>query len=124
MGLGASIGASSIATGFNDTAAPILAGLATALSIELIELDVSGLLNDVVMGAFGFGNVSDACAVSPACIASPDSHFFWDGIHPTSAGHAIIAQAALSAVPEPASILLMGFGLALIWCCGFRPMSA
>ena len=30
-------------------------------------------------------------SVAPFRCAQPDRHFFWDGIHPTRAGHAVIA---------------------------------
>ena len=76
--------------------------------------DVFGLVDDVVAnpGAFGLANVSDACARFIAC--DPSTFLFWDGIHPTSAGHMIIAQAMLRTVPEPATLALLGLGLAAL----------
>jgi outer membrane lipase/esterase len=72
--------------------------------------DLFGLVNEAVSSAFGFANVTDACGAIPGC--DPSTYFFWDGIHPTSGGHAVLAQAILQAVPEPATIALLAFGLA------------
>lgn len=37
---------------------------------------------------------------------------FWDGVHPTSIGHQMIARQAQRAIPEPAAVVLLGLGLA------------
>lgn len=63
---------------------------------------------------FGIADTTSACAFSASCIAAPGSTFFWDGIHPTTAGHAIISQAALRLVPEPATLMLTALGLAIL----------
>jgi phospholipase/lecithinase/hemolysin len=74
--------------------------------------DLFGLLDSIVgdPGAFGLTNVTDACAQFLNC--DPSSFLFWDGIHPTSAGHEIISEAMLARVPEPATLALLGLGLA------------
>ena len=66
-------------------------------------------------GAYGFSDVSNACSASADCIASPDVTFFWDGIHPTTAGHALLAELSAAAIPEPASLLLVMLALILLF---------
>jgi phospholipase/lecithinase/hemolysin len=58
--------------------------------------DAFGLFDLVVARPVDYGlvNVTDACGATPAC--EPSTYLFWDGIHPTSAGHAIIANAMLA----------------------------
>jgi phospholipase/lecithinase/hemolysin len=113
---------------------PAAAGLATQIAAEMnTELDsalattfpstfVDGLyrvnlfdlLDEVFANPaeFGLTDATSTCAFIAACIANPEGTFFWDGIHPTTAGHALLARAALEAVPEPGTILLFLAGLA------------
>src|SRR5215831_1928080 len=73
--------------------------------------DLFGLVDDVVAnpGAFGFTNVSDACAQFTTC--DPSTFVFWDGIHPTSGAALVISDAMLAVVPEPTTLILLGAGL-------------
>ncbi len=101
--------------GFNAEAGTMLASLQKTLNINLIDFDTFGLINYTVShpGATGFEDISNACAVNPDCLADADATFFWDGIHPTEAGHSAIVQAvSLQPLPEPATILLLVPGLA------------
>lgn len=96
------------------------AGLAAALDpfianpfLNIIELDIFSLLNTVgaAPGAFGLANVTDSCVDFTSVCSNPDDYLFWDGIHPTSAAHGIIADLAFAAVPEPSALMLMMAGL-------------
>jgi len=97
-----------VADKMNDALAGRLAGEA-----GVSTFDVFGLLDGVVAnpGAYGLANVSDACGAILGC--DPSSYLFWDGIHPTSAGHAILANGMLAAVvPEPGTVWLFVIGVA------------
>lgn len=68
---------------------------------SITRLDVYTFLNGVVTpggaAAAGFTNVTTACItpnVAPFQCKNADEYLFWDGIHPTTAGHALIAQQA------------------------------
>lgn len=54
-------------------------------------------------------DLDTACGLDPAL---QDEHLFFDEIHPTRAVHDELAGEALALVPEPATALLLGGGLA------------
>jgi phospholipase/lecithinase/hemolysin len=76
----------------------VLEPLSQAPGVQLGVVDAYRKLNEVVASpaTFGLDNVKQACLrLSPpyAC-PQPQHYLFWDGIHPTSAGHAILAHEA------------------------------
>ena len=84
---------------FNDGLDTVVAGLSALPGITIVRLDAFKLLNDIVSApaAFGLANATLPCVtpnVAPFFCQQPDAYLFWDGIHPTSAGHAILAQEA------------------------------
>lgn len=63
---------------------------------NIIFMDVNRAFN-VLLGApgrFGFSNVSQSCLVGIVVCATPDTYVFWDGVHPTAAGHRLVASVA------------------------------
>jgi outer membrane lipase/esterase len=90
--------------------------LATRLAGEsgVTVFDVFGLESSWVAqpASFGLGNVTDACGALATC--DPSTYLFWDGIHPTSAGHALLAGQMLAAVPEPSAVWLALAGTLLV----------
>jgi phospholipase/lecithinase/hemolysin len=61
---------------------------------------LTGIIADPT--AAGLDDVSTPClafSVTPHAICSnPSSYLFWDGTHPTSAGHRLVANAAATAL--------------------------
>jgi phospholipase/lecithinase/hemolysin len=68
--------------------------------------DVNTVLNQAIASpaTFGFTDVVDRCTVplvvGKAICATPNAYLFWDGTHPTTAGHAAVAAAVLSLLPH------------------------
>lgn len=95
---------SQLATGasiaFNQALHLVLTGLEAALSdIVIVQFNAFQSLQKVQAHPrlYGLRDAEHACisAISqPSQCASPDRNLFWDGIHPTRAGHAIIALLA------------------------------
>jgi outer membrane lipase/esterase len=78
-------------------------------------LDLYGLLGQVVAdpAAYGLVNATDACGAIPGC--DPETYLFWDGLHPTSGGHALVANEMMAlTVPEPATWAFFAAGVVLI----------
>lgn len=87
-----------IARVYNAAVDRVLASAAAAHPITIHRLDTFRLLERVATdpSAAEFENVTEACAnrVGVGC-ADPDRFVFWDGIHPTTAAHARLAQEAV-----------------------------
>jgi phospholipase/lecithinase/hemolysin len=82
----------------------------TRPDVNFIPVNVNSLINDAIANPtqFGFTNVTDACLVPSVRLCdNPNGYLFWDQIHPTTAAHKIVANAAYSAlsVPEPSDVL-------------------
>ena len=83
-------------------------------------------LNTVVSDyhAYGFANATNACVTTPACVTGDQNSFvFWDGLHPTAAGHMLISEFAfnqVTSVPEPSTWAMMLIGFAGLGFAGYR----
>jgi phospholipase/lecithinase/hemolysin len=103
---------------FNTGLDAALDGLSGALpGIEIQKFDTFALLTALSAdpGAFGLADATNPClagavfGAGPAC-SNPGSDLFWDTLHLTSAGHGVLGDRFALAVPEPATIVLLGFG--------------
>ncbi|MFZ7095760.1 autotransporter domain-containing protein [Luteimonas dalianensis] len=107
-----------LAAAYNDA---LFGGLA-ASGLRVIPLDTFSFLREVAAspGEYGFANVTGtACepqitaqslTCSPASYTHPDApktYLFADGVHPTDAGHAALADFAASVLEAPALVAAM-----------------
>lgn len=108
-------GATFLSTTFNGQLAAALPGLATGLGVNITPLDVYSFLNGVIAnpGVYGLTNINQSCWTGttgvggpPAPCVNPNQYLFWDGIHPTAAGHTALAAYAYSLVPVPPAVFL------------------
>jgi phospholipase/lecithinase/hemolysin len=75
---------------------------------KIIRVDTFSILNAVVADgglAAGLSNVEDACLTFGVkggfMCDDPDAYLFWDGAHPTRAGHAVLAAEVASVLSAP-----------------------
>lgn len=85
--------------------------------LNIIELDIFSLTQSILAdpNSFGINDVSSPCATFGAnsmllgLCSNPEDFYFFDSLHPSSTGHELWAQAALSAlVPIPPAVWLFG----------------
>lgn len=75
-------------------------GLLASRHASIYQLDVYSLFNQAIAhpASYGFTNVT-ASAQQQA--VNPDNYLFWDGLHPTTHGHNILANTALQTLIAP-----------------------
>ena len=90
--------AARLARRFNEALDALLRDLESRTSMRLYRLDVAAMAERARIdpAAFGFLNVTTPCIGLPSC----EGYLFWDGLHPTTAAHARLAEAALSVLQE------------------------
>jgi len=118
FGVGSGSGAqiTALSSFFNST---LYAGL-DATGIQTIRFNAFAMLNEVVAnpGLYGFTNASaPACGTTPSLLCTAanlvtpnaaQTYVFADGVHPTTAAHAIIAQAVQSMITGPMQMAALG----------------
>ncbi len=118
--LKAQLNAASVA--FNGEWAADLAALQGG-GIHVVGVNIDTLFTNLIAdpGAYGLSNVTNKAQTSG--LASDAGYLFWDGKHPTSAGHALVADEvynSLTPTPEPASAALAIFGMLAVAGVGLR----
>jgi thermolabile hemolysin len=69
-------------------------------ALQIATLDAYALYREAIAtpAKFGFTNVTSACLTGSNACGNPNQFLFWDGIHPTTAAHRILGEAAFSAI--------------------------
>ena len=105
-----------LSTAFNTGLAEALAQVEANLGVDVIAFDTFGALNTVLAnaGALGFTNTTTPCIDSLDVFTGCQGYAFFDGVHPTTAIHALLGGAFASAVPLPLPAVLMTAGALLL----------
>lgn len=112
---------------FNTNLAAQLTALDDLLAGEIVQFDTAASFARILADpdAYGFTNTTESCVANLASgKCNPgnwDSWLFWDGVHPTTATHQLLASQFATAVPEPSSIVLLAIALlAIVWVARTR----
>ncbi|MFL5282312.1 MAG: SGNH/GDSL hydrolase family protein [Rhodopila sp.] len=115
---GASAAATALSATYNAALIADIQALVAGTSISVSLVDTFSLIDAAVStpNAYGFTDVTAPCYSGPytgggSGCRTQDQYLFWDSVHPTAAGHAIIAAAAEAALPEPGTLAVLAFGL-------------
>jgi len=104
FGAGAIAGGAALSAAFNDALGAAVAQLRTLPGIHVARYDDNALVAAILAhpAAFELQDVLDPClrfgVTTNAVCEEPSEFLFWDGIHPTTAGHRIVARAVRSSV--------------------------
>jgi phospholipase/lecithinase/hemolysin len=125
-------GLHALSVGFNAALSADLSQLASLPGVHIHTLDTFGLFQRIQANPaqFNLSNVTNEGILSGN--PSAPGYLFWDDVHPTTAGHQILATEAAQAVgaphtvaaPEPAGLTLLAAGLVSLLGYGWRRRQA
>jgi phospholipase/lecithinase/hemolysin len=116
QGPAASAAGTALAAQLNAQLVPAIRSLAALSGIALTVVDSFSALDAIIADpqAYGFTDATDPCwtgtylgtggTLCAKTRAAQDGHLFWDSVHPTAAGHAIIASTVAAALPKAAGL--------------------
>jgi phospholipase/lecithinase/hemolysin len=99
-----SIPATQAAQGFDQALAALLAGIPAAnpgKTLHIFQLDTYTLFNTIVGPPINSHFVNVTASSQGNSAINPDTYLFWDDLHPTTAGHSLIAAAAFTLLGTP-----------------------
>lgn len=92
----------------------------TPLGVEFYEFDTPAFFAQILAdpAGYGFSNTTGSCFNRQApdltnVLAGCPGYLYFDNVHPTTAGHALLASAFAATVPEPDALALVLGALAL-----------
>jgi phospholipase/lecithinase/hemolysin len=98
-----------------------LALLGSEIDAEITLFDTDALFQRILAdpAAVGLTNTTEACvqhlAPDDPNPCNPSEWLFWDGVHPTTRAHQILArEMRLALIAEPGTLALLGLGLVLL----------
>lgn len=113
---------------FNNELATQLGNVSSSFpTTDIFQFDTYSFLNNIIQNPVDHGLTDiDSPCVSLLIFScdSPESHLYWDRVHPTTQAHALLADAFLSAVPEPGVTAMFIGGLFVLGIATYRRRTA
>lgn len=112
---GASEGLDLLTGGFNAALEAHLQGLDGLPDVTIHRFDVAGVVASltaigpslgVTVFDQGYADLLTGEVLDPSL--DPDTFVFWDNQHPSRVAHGLLGEQALAAIPEPASVAVLG----------------
>jgi phospholipase/lecithinase/hemolysin len=105
LATGQSAGLTALSAGFNGALAGTLSQLGAP--VTLVDLFTSSQQIAADPAAYGLSNVTHPVFDGAAIVGNPDEFLYWDAVHPTAAGHRLIADAVLDAFADEAAVTII-----------------